>query len=248
MTAPLSQWPKSGFREGQRYPTLDNPKVVIHTTEGVSLPSYPWPPHITYDPTRDLGWRHTNFDQGSFALKSPGGGQSPNYQGGPAFQIEIIGFAKDGPSRPDWWYERVGDVISQACVIVGAPAFLHPKGFIGGQAYGEKGPNRISWDNYKAFSGVLGHQHVPFNTHWDPGNLDEKKLTEAIVAKMIAGFEWVDYDEWPYWAKESITKNIEKGYIRGIAVPGSDTKKRFEPERPLTRAEAAVLLDRVGHV
>lgn len=66
---------------------------------------------------------------------------------------------------------------------------------------------------------------------------------------IIAGFEWVDVDEWPSWAKESIIKNIKKGVIRGVDVGHpSEKKKRFAPDEPLTRAQAAVLLDRVGHV
>lgn len=32
--------------------------------------------------------------------------------------------------------------------------------------------NRMSVDEWKAFSGWCGHQHVPGETHWDPGGID----------------------------------------------------------------------------
>lgn len=60
----------------------------------------------------------------------------------------------------------------------------------------------------------------------------------------IAGYDWVDVPEWPSWAEAPIRKSIESGVIRGKDLDG--THRRFDPNAPLTRAEAAALLDRIG--
>ena len=40
--------------------------------------------------------------------------------------------------------------------------------------YGEANESgfRMTMDAWEVFDGVCGHQHVPENTHWDPGALD----------------------------------------------------------------------------
>jgi hypothetical protein len=34
------------------------------------------------------------------------------------------------------------------------------------------GQNRMSVDEWNRFAGWCGHQHVPGETHWDPGAID----------------------------------------------------------------------------
>lgn len=239
-----TEWPKNQPRSGRPY-SGGKPKVVIHTTEGTHLPSYPWPPHITYDIDNDRGWRHVPFNQGAFALRSPGGGQSPNYQGGFAFQIEVISFAGDSPDKPDWWYKRLGTLIADICEDWGVPPQLHPKGFTGSQAYGRNGVNRISWKDYQAFSGILGHQHVPFNTHWDPGNIHEGKLNIAILEAYMAIYRTVknvpEKSGQPKdWVKDTIDDGIRVGAIN------IDDKNPEDWEKPVTYGVLWTILDRMG--
>lgn len=167
-------------KTGQNYMTLANPKLVIHTTETTGFPNYDWPPHITYHIDEDRGQRHVDGRLGAYALRSPGGGRSPNYQAGPVFQIEVVAFARESPTQPDWWYQRLARLIADVCTDWKIPLVFHPAGFTGSQAYGESGVNRISWENYRQFTGILGHQHVPYNTHWDPGALNIQRLSTAI--------------------------------------------------------------------
>ena len=38
----------------------------------------------------------------------------------------------------------------------------------------------MSWERFRDASGIVGHQNVPFNAHWDPGNLNQAKLLKAM--------------------------------------------------------------------
>ena len=50
------------------------------------------------------------------------------------------------------------------------------------ESYG-KGGQRFSFDRWRAFKGWCGHQHVPENTHGDPGAL-EWGVVESLVRKL----------------------------------------------------------------
>lgn len=177
-----TDWPWQTFsgKTGLTYATTANPKLCLHTTETKGFPNYSWPPHITFNPSENTGRQHVTGTKGAYALRSPGGGESPNYQGGLVFQIEIIGYAADTDTYPDWWYQNLAALIVDVCEDWNIPQTFHPKGFSDTNVYGENGKNRITWDQYRTFSGILGHQHVPANTHWDPGALDIVRLLEYM--------------------------------------------------------------------
>lgn len=72
-------------------------------------------------------------------------------------------------------------------------------------------------------------------------------LKRGTMYEEIAGFKFYDSDEWPHWADSSIRASIEAGVIRGKQIDQDDSSKRiYDPAAPLTRAEAAVLLERIG--
>lgn len=48
---------------------------------------------------------------------------------------------------------------------------VHPT-FYGDEAYGEGSLARMSTQAWTQFNGWCGHQHVPENKHWDPGEID----------------------------------------------------------------------------
>jgi hypothetical protein len=164
-------------RPGQTYRNPDNPKIVLHTTETVGLPNYPWPPHITVDVFGKIIWEHIEADKGAYALRSPGRPYSPNADAGPSYQIELITYARKVPAHPDDWYQNLDELLVYLCDELGVPKRFIPKGFgAAGWAYGTEARSRISWDELIRFTGILGHQHVPGNTHWDPGDLDLGRL------------------------------------------------------------------------
>jgi hypothetical protein len=49
--------------------------------------------------------------------------------------------------------------------------------FQGPEASGVSSPARMSDAEWDAFDGWCGHQHVPGNSHWDPGKLDVDAVT-----------------------------------------------------------------------
>jgi hypothetical protein len=46
----------------------------------------------------------------------------------------------------------------------------------GGEAYGYHAMQRLNLTDFMRYSGVLGHQHVPGNAHWDPGQFPIGRL------------------------------------------------------------------------
>ncbi len=106
-------------------------------------------------------------------------------------QWEVVGFSRNTPAENDIWYERLAQLIVRVCV----PHQI-PVEFIGenwpdtaAEGYGRFAPQRLSFDQFYDFEGVLGHCHAPArwwaignrtNTHWDPGGLDIERLTTHL--------------------------------------------------------------------
>lgn len=148
---------------------------ILHTTEGTSLPSYPNPPHFTVG--RDGGaaaqlWQHYPVTVAARALANPSGPPETNTWG--AIQIEVIGSAANSPTmattQPDSW-RSLGEVMRwiEANASVASSTAVT---FDGEAAYGLSGTVRLDVPTWEASTGWLGHQHVPQNSHWDPGQID----------------------------------------------------------------------------
>jgi hypothetical protein len=138
------------------------PKIVWHTTEGKSLPTYSGSaPHFTFNPRTGQLWQHIALDRAAKSLEHPSGTVETNHAH--AIQVELIGFAEDTPkwSKADYariaklarWIELHAAVPSQCSVTFTTT------------------PKRLSPAAWLAYVGHLGHQHVPAQilNHWDPG-------------------------------------------------------------------------------
>lgn len=158
---------------------------VIHTTEGSSVSgavaaykaNNSWP-HFTVD--RDgLVWQHLPINKAARALRNQSGGVETNRQG--AIQIEVVGFA----SKTVWppaqvlamnflmrWIEAQTGILPQA------PAFGNSS------QYGLRNPLEFTYIEWQNFNGWCGHQHVPENTHWDPGAIDINLLLPEMESPM----------------------------------------------------------------
>ena len=161
-------------------------KVVLHTTETSSLPDYAGgnsAPHLTYNPkTRD--WvQHTDMTNAARALRNLAGGVETNRAN--ALQVEIICYsakniAQQSTSRlwvgdlDDLAYEDLREFIAWTGVPVVWP---------GRQAFSYSEANtagfRLQPDEWIGWNGIVGHQHIPENDHWDPGALDWSKIIEG---------------------------------------------------------------------
>jgi len=159
---------------------------VIHTTEGTSYAgarsvyiTKHVAPHFTVEYTPTTGfrvWQHVPLDRAARALSNPPGRVETNRHR--VIQIEVVGSA----TKPNWPIDLQAGVRElmiwielQAGVKPWAPPF-----HISAEAYGTRATSRMSAEAWKRFDGWCGHQHVPENSHWDPGPIN------TVMAALLA--------------------------------------------------------------
>lgn len=119
------------------------------------------------------------------SLKHPAGRPETNNRGfgsnplGRCYQIEIVGYSEKAATYGDVWYQRLAYHLDARCTALRIPP-VFPLPFVGSQSYGSSAPTRLTWDAWARISGIVGHQHVPGNDHWDPGALDVTRLTRYM--------------------------------------------------------------------
>lgn len=203
-----TQWFQGKFPGSNLSLKASELKVVLHSTEGTSWPGYGGgssAPNYTGMPplgTKSGTWRaHFPDEKSSRALRNLAGGVETNTDD--AIQIELIGTC-DPKHKNSWdgqgkrlagrdyvywpnatrrqlkWLARLlADLHTRHGLRLSAPKTFkaYPS------SYGNNGV-RFSHAGWKKATGVVGHQHVPENTHGDPGNID---ITRCLkIAKKIA--------------------------------------------------------------
>ena len=159
-------------------------KGVLHTTEGGSaggaIGAYKannsWP-HFTVDRDGTV-YQHMGIDVAARSLQNKSGGVQTNRDS--AIQIEVVGWA----SKPAWPLAQVAGLISlMRWIEKEAGVKPHAPVFGSSEQYGERNPLEFSQAQWDAFDGWCGHQHVPENSHWDPGAIQITNLlpTEASM-------------------------------------------------------------------
>ena len=147
---------------------------VLHTTEGNTLDDAVasfrdtnfWP-HFTIEPNTLRVDQHLPLTIGARSLSDRATPENAAH----CIQIEIVGRAAETPSWAPEQLAFIRDVTRRIEDLVPIPRqsgrrFLDLAGVNGNPG------NRMSVDDWKAFSGWCGHQHVPGETHWDPGAID----------------------------------------------------------------------------
>lgn len=167
----------------------DAPKIVLHSTEGPTISSAlgayrknnSWP-HLTVDPSRRRRVQHVPLDRPARALRNTSRPGQTNREGR-VFQVEIVGRARTMRDLPgdqlDWLGAEVVGPLARATgtPLVSSVEFLDERaGFTLASEDARQRLTAAAWDTY---SGVLGHQHVPENTHWDPGAIDINRILTA---------------------------------------------------------------------
>lgn len=191
-----------------RYPgAVIKPNVlVIHTTEGTSWDGYDGgaiAPNYTARPDmarRRLDWRqHFPDERSSRALVNQPGGVETNTLN--AIQVELVGTCDPThrhtwgnlragvhyiywPDAPDWALEAVAafvrDLHQRHGLRLTAPTFkAYPA------SYGTKNGVRMSFDQWRNFRGICGHQHVPENVHGDPGDIAIARILMLAAQKTV---------------------------------------------------------------
>jgi hypothetical protein len=175
-------------RTSQRFSSSAQPEpdvAVEHTTEVMAWPPYAGggqAPHATIWPLPGVGVKvreHIPWTQNAKALMNLPGGVETNRRG--VIQFELIGTCDPSKrGKPGWYFwpdaddvvlEALADyqrpILAQFGIPFTAPVFQAYSG-----SYGARGiTNRVRMTNaqWLAFQGICGHQHVPENTHGDPG-------------------------------------------------------------------------------
>ncbi len=103
------------------------------------------------------------------------GGVETNRQG--AIQIEVVGYAR----ATDWPLPQV-EALRKLMRWIEAEADILPEGpaFGSSEQYGLKNPFEFTYVDWQHFNGWCGHQHVPENSHWDPGAIDLNTLLPEV--------------------------------------------------------------------
>lgn len=172
--------------------TMKPEKIVLHTTEGGSVPGYSGgssAPNFTVDCLRGVVYQHFPVNMSSRALKNAKGGVETNTDG--AVQIEIIGTCDPrsavNPYVPTLMLSKMGALIDLLVWIskeTGIPLVSTPRPWVAYPAsYGKRASQRMSFTEWDSFRGVCGHQHVPENDHGDPGSLDVSAILAAARKK-----------------------------------------------------------------
>lgn len=167
---------------GKPFEYRHNPKGLLHSTEGTSLAGAEeamraYPSHLGYDyRTRDKH-QYISLDLAAYSAMD----ESDN---DPIYQVELVGFAKDMRYLPEWALKNIAeDVIKPLADAVGIPPQIIGHGFKDGldniypYLASPQSPIRISYAQLRAFTGWLGHQHLPApDSHWDPGAINMSRL------------------------------------------------------------------------
>jgi len=147
---------------------------VLHTTEGSTiegaLQSFRttnfWPT-LTVEPNTFRIVQHYSLNTGGRALSD----HATPENAARCVQIEMVGFAGQTPS---WAPEQLAFIRDLVGKIEALVAIAHTSGrtFLDSAGVNANPQNRMSVDEWKRFAGWCGHQHVPGETHWDPGAID----------------------------------------------------------------------------
>lgn len=176
-------------------------KGVLHTTEGKNYAgarsayvANKSNPHFTvsFEKGYFQCWQHCSIARASRALKNLSGGVQTNRD--MAIQIEIVGSCNPPnsnwgnlyvPTFPNAYKDGIGRLMRWIEANAGVKRFADAtfKAYPG--SYGNNGV-RFSGTKWENYSGWCGHQHVPENTHGDPGNIDIAYLLNVGVSGPVA--------------------------------------------------------------
>lgn len=188
---------------------------VLHTTEGTSLPSYGGgasAPNFTAMPDipgRRLRWyQHFDFDVSSRALVNASGGVETNTLN--CVQVELVGTCDPArqsvwgskvagadylywPDAPDWALAELAKFVKWAHQEHGVKLASTVTWKPYPASYGTSNGARLTGPQWQDYYGWLGHQHVPENTHGDPGTLNMTRV--LAYAKGTITLEEEDMNE-----------------------------------------------------
>lgn len=184
---------------GKPFEYTHNPKGLLHSTEGGSLAGAEsamraYPSHLGYDWRSREKHQYISLDRAAYSAMD----ESDN---DPIYQVELVGYAEQMRFLPDEALRNIAeDVVKPLMDTVGIPAIVIPVGFKDGrdQIYPylatPQSPIRLSYAGLRAFSGWLGHQHLPApDDHWDPGAINIYRILEFAGENDMTPQELLSY-------------------------------------------------------
>lgn len=158
-------------------------KIVHHTTEGSSYAGA----RATYLKTRAIPhftdsfdggvyrvWQHLELNVAARALSRPWYGRATNTDN--VIQIEHVGWAESSPLWAQGYLEGIGWL----CRWIEGQVGVRRKA-----GYSFAAPPKLNWGTWHDYSGHLGHCHVPYNNHTDPGNFAIEIILETGVYSKV---------------------------------------------------------------
>lgn len=164
--APMNLWGSYRDDDGQW-------KLVLHTTESDTFTpndsnyfGHSNYPHFTAylkdgEPVARV-YQHIPINRAARALKNKDGGVETNAD--LIVQIEIVGRAKNAPNFPTALLDAVRAVGLWVAQQTGMP-------WQASVTFGA-GAKRLDGPTFDNYAGILGHVHVPENSHTDPGAIN----------------------------------------------------------------------------
>lgn len=194
---------KTFGRTGKRPRRGDAPsRLVLHTTETDRLPGYRnggSAPHFTigvghpgslrHEPLGAVRvWQHFPLDRTARALRHDG--PETNHMGAHCIQIEVVTYVGDQPPHgivgnkgkfPAPLTEALAGLVREILDVVDdIDIDQFPDLWSSTNAASASSPQRMSAAQWERFNGICGHQHVPGNTHWDPGAFDIEGFVRMV--------------------------------------------------------------------
>lgn len=202
------------------------PRMVLHTSEtnwpaiDSLVANVQWHYHGYIDPwerriVQCIPLNKTSYALAAYYDSGPQKGQfvgfETNHMGSYCVQWCIIGWAKDMHRLTKEQLVWMADSVFKPTMdLTGIP-----NQWVENRAQGEEGvvlatPSskfRMTPAQWEKFTGVCAHQHVPGQSHWDCGDLDEKSLYARIKAQTATGgFQMPDLGGDPVGWVESCTR------------------------------------------
>lgn len=232
-------------------------KLVLHATEGFAIgdavnaykANRSWP-HTTVDPVRKRTVQHLPLNVPARALKNTTAPGQTNREAN-VLQVEIVGTshlpatAKGKVSLSaltDEQNEWLGRVVVGPMCRLGGVAIKTDVTFYGEDCgwtlASSSARQRLTAAQFDTATGILGHQHVPENDHWDPGPID----IDAIIAAARGAQPPTDKDWLTMATEEEVDALIKArtGEVIGWA--------RALAENPELPQDSNRLADRAKHL
>jgi len=198
-----------GFQDGYQW------RGVLHTTEGDSYAGARRAylsgvaPHFTvsFEGGRFQVWQHIPINKAARALQHPAG--TPETNRARCIQIEIVAHAATANTLQREYLAGLGRLMRwiESNTGISRSALDFKSDHEGIVLARDTSPIRLSPQNWINFNGWCGHQHVPFNSHWDPGDIDINFLMAYEVGVRPVIDPPIDFNNVVRVRKDKYTEN-----------------------------------------